>query len=112
MSSADPATQNSISAAATATAQRPPKAVARPVAAPDPVVDDANVRSEKPQPNSWDVKTDRPGPEADQAHEQGTTGVRGAFQKHPVAMIVCHGLIVIGIIAGIAWYLHARHYES
>ena len=27
-------------------------------------------------------------------------------------MIVCLGLIGIGIIAGIAWYLHARHYES
>ena len=27
-------------------------------------------------------------------------------------MIVCLGLIVVGIIAGIAWYLHARHYES
>ena len=27
-------------------------------------------------------------------------------------MIVCLGLIVISIIAGIAWYLHARHYES
>jgi membrane fusion protein (multidrug efflux system) len=27
-------------------------------------------------------------------------------------MIVCLGLIVVGVIAGIAWYLHARHYES
>ncbi|HEY3679536.1 MAG TPA: HlyD family secretion protein [Bradyrhizobium sp.] len=27
-------------------------------------------------------------------------------------MVVCLGLIVLGIIAGIAWYLHARHYES
>src|SRR5450432_3489680 len=29
-----------------------------------------------------------------------------------IAMVVCLGLIVIGVIAGIAWYLHARHYES
>jgi membrane fusion protein (multidrug efflux system) len=27
-------------------------------------------------------------------------------------MVVCLGLIVIGVLAGIAWYLHARHYES
>ena len=27
-------------------------------------------------------------------------------------MIVCLGLIAAGLIAGIAWYLHARHYES
>ncbi|WP_291572534.1 HlyD family secretion protein [Bradyrhizobium sp.] len=27
-------------------------------------------------------------------------------------MVVCLGLIVVGVIAGIAWYLHARHYES
>jgi membrane fusion protein (multidrug efflux system) len=36
----------------------------------------------------------------------------GAFRKHPMAMAVCFGLIVVGAIAGIAWYLHARHYES
>ena len=27
-------------------------------------------------------------------------------------MVVCLGLIMVGIVAGIAWYLHARHYES
>ena len=27
-------------------------------------------------------------------------------------MIVCLGLIVVGIIAGVAWYLNGRHYES
>ncbi len=27
-------------------------------------------------------------------------------------MVVCLGLIVVGVIAGIAWYLHASHYES
>jgi membrane fusion protein (multidrug efflux system) len=27
-------------------------------------------------------------------------------------MIACFGLIVVGVIAGIAWYLHARHHES
>jgi membrane fusion protein (multidrug efflux system) len=27
-------------------------------------------------------------------------------------MIACLGLIVVGIVTGIVWYLHARHYES
>ena len=27
-------------------------------------------------------------------------------------MVACLGLIAVGVIAGIAWYLHARHYES
>ena len=51
-------------------------------------------------------------PASEQTEAQGPKGIRGAFQKHPIAMIVCLGLIVVGIIAGIAWYLHARHYES
>jgi membrane fusion protein (multidrug efflux system) len=74
--------------------------------------DDADIRAEKPQPKPGDQKTDRREPEADQDQEQGPKGIKGAFQKHPVAMTVCLGLIAIGIIAGIAWYLHARHYES
>jgi membrane fusion protein, multidrug efflux system len=74
--------------------------------------EDADVRSEKPQANPEDRKTGRKPPEADQAHEQGPKGAKGAFRKHPVAMLVCLGLIVVGVIAGVAWYLHARHYES
>ena len=113
MSSADPTTDNIVSPAATAAPQGQPKAVARPVAAPGPVSNDANVRSEKPQPEPDDLKTDRPEqPTTDKSGEQEPTGLKGAFQKHPVAMIVCLGLIVVGLIAGVAWYLHARHYED
>jgi membrane fusion protein (multidrug efflux system) len=50
--------------------------------------------------------------EAGEVQEQESSGIKGAFQKHPVALIICFGLIVVGTIAGIAWYLHARHYES
>jgi membrane fusion protein (multidrug efflux system) len=78
--------------------------------------EDADLRAEKPQPrpdtgkpNPDDPKKD---PASDQAEAQGPKGIKGAFQKHPIAMIVCLGLIVAGFIAGIAWYLHARHYES
>jgi membrane fusion protein (multidrug efflux system) len=77
--------------------------------------DDADLRAERQQPRPEEQeeqrKTDRPEPKAD-PDDQGPKGIRGAFQKHPIAMIVCLGLIVLGIIAGIAWYLHARHYES
>jgi membrane fusion protein (multidrug efflux system) len=74
--------------------------------------DDADLRAERPQPKPEDKKTDRVEPKADQPDDQGPKGIKGAFQKHPVAMIVCLGLIALGIIAGVAWYLHARHYES
>jgi membrane fusion protein (multidrug efflux system) len=78
--------------------------------------DDADLRAEMPQPKpdqkQEDKKPDRAEPKADQPDDQGPKGIKGAFKKHPIAMIVCLGLIVLGIIAGIAWYLHARHYES
>ena len=50
--------------------------------------------------------------EDDGRKDDGRKGLKGAFQKHPIAMIVCLGLIVVGIVAGIVWYLHARHYED
>jgi membrane fusion protein (multidrug efflux system) len=78
--------------------------------------EDSGVRSEKPQakpeasPES--KRTDGKPAETVEHQQQGPKGIKGAFRKHPVAMIVCLGLIVVGVIAGIAWYLHARHYES
>jgi membrane fusion protein (multidrug efflux system) len=78
--------------------------------------DDADLRTERPQPKREqkpeDKESGRAEPKADQPHDQDPKGIKGAFEKHPIAMIVCVGLIVLGIIAGIAWYLHARHYES
>jgi membrane fusion protein (multidrug efflux system) len=77
--------------------------------------EDADLRAERPQPRPDTAKTTPDDPKKtapDQSEPQGPKGLKGAFQKHPVAMIVCLGLIAVGIIAGIAWYLHARHYES
>lgn len=72
----------------------------------------ADIKSERPQAKPEDRKADRAEPKEEPAQDNGPKGIKGAFQKHPVAMIVCLGLIAVGIIAGIAWYLHARHYES
>lgn len=72
---------------------------------------DTGATSEKPRAQPDDRKADRVPSRADPA-PQGPTGIKGAFQKHPAAMIVCLGLIVAGIVAGIVWYLHARHYET
>ena len=72
----------------------------------------AEIRSEKPQARPDDHPDARAEPKSDATEDGGSTGIKGVFQKHPVAMIVCLGLIALGIIAGIAWYLHARHYES
>ena len=69
------------------------------------------VTSEKPLANPEDRKVDRDPPAADDSH-QGPKGIKGAFRKHPIAMIVCFGLIAVGVVTGIAWYLHARHFES
>jgi membrane fusion protein (multidrug efflux system) len=111
MSSADPTDVDSPRVASRDSLHRSPKLRSKddsPPAARE-IID---VRSEKPQPRPEDRKTEPKEPEAEQDNDQGPKGIKGAFQKHPVAMIVCLGLIAIGIIAGIAWYLHARHYES
>jgi len=77
---------------------------------------DEELRAERPQPKPEEQKEqrkiDRAAPKADQPDDQDPKGIKGAFKKHPIAMIVCLGLIALGLIAGIAWYLHARHYES
>jgi membrane fusion protein (multidrug efflux system) len=76
------------------------------------VQESTDVRSEKPQASPEDRKTDHKPAETDPTQGQGPKGIKSAFRKHPIAMVVCLGLIVIGVLAGIAWYLHARHYES
>jgi membrane fusion protein, multidrug efflux system len=68
---------------------------------------DAGGRSERPR--SKHQSSDDAG---QQAEDQASSGFRGAVRKHPVAMIVCSGLLLAGIIGGIAWYMHARHFES
>ncbi|MEA2915942.1 MAG: hypothetical protein QOJ15_8023, partial [Bradyrhizobium sp.] len=61
--------------------------------------EDSGVRSEKPpakpaaSPES--KRTDGKPAEMDEHQEQGPKGIKGAFRKHPVAMIVCLGLIVV-----------------
>ena len=76
----------------------------------------SDVRAEKPQPKPDTRKTNPDDPKKDPASDPseapGPKGIKGAFHQHPIAMIVCLGLIAAGLIAGIAWYLHARHYES
>jgi membrane fusion protein, multidrug efflux system len=111
MSSADPKEFDAPAVAPTG----PPKVPSSKLgsrAAYEQATQEADVRSERPQVKPEDRKADRAEPKADQGEDSGPKGIKGAFQKHPVAMIVCLGLIVIGIVAGIAWYLHARHYES
>jgi membrane fusion protein (multidrug efflux system) len=111
MSSADPTDVASPAAAAKDTSKPSSKMGSR-KAHEQATEEAADVRSERPQAKPEDRKTDRAEPKADPAQESGPNGIKGAFQKHPIAMIVCLGLIVVGVIAGIAWYLHARHYES
>ena len=79
-----------------------------------PVRDRLDV-SAKGEPRETDRKDpDRKDPEsADQQQKQpGASGFAGAVRNHPIATIVCLGLIVAGAIGGTLWYLNARHYES
>ena len=117
MSSADPIEVGSPTPASGDVVRSSRPSGKRPAKSSDPALQkDADLRAEKPQtnpePDSEARKTDRKPPETDPAPPQGPAGIKGAFRKHPVAMIVCLGLIVVGIIAGILWYLQARHYES
>ncbi len=72
----------------------------------------ADTRSEKPRTSPGDRTSDDKPPLADQAQGQHAQGIKGAFKKHPIALIAGLVLIVIGVIAGVAWYLQARHFES
>jgi membrane fusion protein, multidrug efflux system len=113
MSSVDPVEVGSSNLALGDTLRTVRSSDNRPTTTSEPSLqDDTDIKSEKPQANPETRKADRKPAEADQTHEQGPKGVKGAFRKHPIAMVVCLGLIVVGVIAGIAWYLHARHYES
>jgi membrane fusion protein, multidrug efflux system len=112
MSSADPTDADSPAVAAKDTSRASSSKMGSRKAYEQATEETNDVRSERPQANPEDRHTDRAGPKADPDQESGPKGIKDAFQKHPVAMIVCLGLIAIGIIAGIAWYFHARHYES
>ncbi|MEH2513069.1 membrane fusion protein (multidrug efflux system) [Nitrobacteraceae bacterium AZCC 1564] len=85
------------------------------------VRDDAHQEQDKRTPRATDpaAKLERPqqpdrvqDKPADEPADKKNGGLKGAFRKHPTAMIVCFGLIIAGIIAGIAWYLNARHFET
>jgi len=113
MSSADPIDAGLPDAGSGDRSRREHSSEKRPSNTSDPALQEGTaVRSEKPQANPEDRTIDRQPPEPDASQEQGPKGVKGAFRKHPIAMVACLGLIVVGVIAGIAWYLHARHYES
>jgi len=111
MRSVDPVESSSLASGDTS---RPSRLSAKKLTNPsDPALQkDTDVRSEKPQANPEGRKTERKPPEIDQTQEHDPKGVKGAFRKHPIAMVVCLGLIVAGVIGGTVWYLHARHYES
>jgi membrane fusion protein, multidrug efflux system len=115
MSSADPMDADAPAVTSGDTPKNPAKMGSR-KAYEQATQETADVRSEKPQARPENKpenrKTERGEPEADADEDSGPKGIKGAFQKHPVAMVVCLGLIALGIIGGIAWYLHARHYES
>jgi hypothetical protein len=88
MSSADPIDIGPPTLASGNILRRGRSSADRPADNSDPAwPEDTDARSEKPQANPEDRKADRKPPEADQTQEQGPKGVKGAFQKHPIAMV-------------------------
>ena len=73
-------------------------------------------RQETRQEKRQDGGRDADARDAEDRHpdgsDKGSQGIKAAFRKHSIAILICGGLIVVGAIAGIIWYLHARHYES
>jgi membrane fusion protein (multidrug efflux system) len=68
-------------------------------------LDKRPVRSDKQSSESDDDRLDHSG-------EKTSKGIRAALRKHPFAIFICGGLIIIGAIGSFAYYLHERHYES
>src|ERR1700686_3431198 len=98
MSSADPTDVALSTSAPGDTLRRGRSSEKRPTNTSDPVLrEDNDVRSEKPQANPEvkpeSRKTDRNPPETDPTQGQGPKGIKGAFRKHPIAMVACLGLI-------------------
>ena len=48
----------------------------------------------------------------DTKQDDAPSGFKVALRKHPIAMIGCAVIFVAGVIAGVAYYLHARHFET
>lgn len=76
------------------------------------ISDDAATRAERPQ------ESDDKGVDKSKKQEKAPLSDKPSgspidrVRQHPIAIGVSFGLIVIGLVGGIIWYLNARHYES
>jgi len=78
--------------------------------------DAVSARAERPQEPD-DKGADRSKESKEQARtppgsDKPSDGLIDRMRQHPVAIGISFGLIVVGLVGGILWYLHARHYES
>jgi membrane fusion protein, multidrug efflux system len=64
------------------------------------------------QPNKHSYDSDRDDDQHALPSEKTSGGIKAASLKHPFAIIICGGLIIIGAIGGFAYYLHESYYES
>ena len=54
---------------------------------------------------------EQPGDDATDTKD-APSGFKVALRKHPIAMIGCAVIFAAGVVGGIAWYLHSRHFET
>ncbi len=76
------------------------------------ISNDAATRAERPQ-ESDDKGVDKSKKQEKTPPSDKPSGSPiDRMRQHPIAIGVSFGLIVIGLVGGIIWYLNARHYES
>jgi multidrug efflux pump subunit AcrA (membrane-fusion protein) len=73
-------------------------------------------------PEHLETRPDRPNKQTDaddhdddrlaRSGEKKPKGLKAAPRRHPFAVIICGGLIIIGAIGGFAYYVHESRYES
>ena len=92
----------------------------KPLAGNDP--DGSRSRLRRADAEHLDTRPDRSNGQSDESNhdddrqarsgEKTSKGIKAALRKHPYAIIICGGLILLGVIGGFAYYFHERHYES
>lgn len=95
----------------TATADRRSVDLNAPADARDaPVPDDAVARVERSPADKSDAKGKKQ--EKAPPSDEPSGSLIDRMRRHPLAIGISFGLIVVGLAGGTIWYLNARHYES
>jgi membrane fusion protein, multidrug efflux system len=74
--------------------------------------DDEHLDTRPGRSNNQSNESDHDDDRQARSDEQTPKGFKAALRKHPFAIIICGGLIILGAVSGFLYFLHERHYES